>query len=155
LPNAKQNISLSPRLTLNYAEVGYYGALDQLAAVMNPLSKSIIADPGYPGVSINYDGVTVTATDFTGPPNPAKAIAYQDLIGQPIWIRPPAIQIKVVMRAELNLFDLVTLPPGQQTTTAGTLSRFRDKTAFTGNYNVQSIHHYGNFSSPILPSGVL
>ncbi len=147
-PTAKRIINLNPRLVLDHDEVGYYGTLTQMASVLNPLSKSIITDPGYPGVSISYDGETVTVSDLYGPPVQTKAIAFEDLIGQPTWIGPFTIQVKTVMRGDIDLFDIVTLPQTLITNTQSALTRFRDKSIFSGNYVVQSIHHWGNFRQP-------
>jgi hypothetical protein len=111
LPNAIRKISISPRLVLSHDQPGYYSTMNQLAGVIYNLSTSIITDAGYPGVMISYDGVTITATDLTTPPTP-MAIAFQDLIGQPTWIEPLTIQAKLVMRGDLKVSDIVTLPPG-------------------------------------------
>lgn len=144
-PLAQQKIAINSRLTLNYDETGQWQTLEQMAQWLSRRTKSIITDPGYPGVSINYDGTTVTAYDFSGPPNPVKAIAFQDLIGQPTWIDVNTIQAKVVMRADMKIQDLVSLPKGLVTTTAQAFTQFQDKTNFTGNYQVIGIHHFGNF----------
>lgn len=148
LPGAKQAINLNPRLVLDHDEVGYYATLTQLAGVLNPLSRSIITDPGYPGVSISYNGETVTVSDLYGPATQTKTIAFQDLIGQPTWIAPQMIQVKTVMRGDIDLLDVVTLPQTLTTNTQAALTRFRDKTTFSGNYVVQNIHHWGNFRQP-------
>ena len=93
---------------------------------------------------IAFDGVTMVVTDGTAPPA-AKKIAFQDMLGQPTWLAFNLIQVKLVMRGDLNLGDQVTLPPSLATTTQQALLRYRDKTTFSGNYQIQAIHHYGNF----------
>lgn len=151
LPNAKQQINLSPRLTLNYAVQGVYGTLNNLSTWANSFSQSIITDANYPGVTITYDGTTVKVTDQTTPPPNVTAIEFTDLLGQPTWIGSQTIQFKTVMRGDINLQDVVSLPQGPTIVTAASLSRFlniQDKTSFTGNYVVQEIHHYGNFRQP-------
>jgi hypothetical protein len=145
LPTAKQTINISPRLVQSHDSAGYYATLAQLASVLNRISTSIIKDANYPGVVINYNGDTVTVTDLTGPQNPAKAIAFQDLIGQPTWIGPQTIQAKLVLRGDINPMDTVTLPRGLATSTAATLARFQDRTTFSSDYAVQSVHHFCNF----------
>lgn len=152
-PKAKQNVSISSRLTLNHDEVGHWDSLEQFGGWLFRRSKAIITDPGYPGVNLSYDGDaagngTIRVSDFTGPPNPVKQILFRDLIGQPVWIAPLTIQAKVVMRADLDLFDLVSLPTGLVTTTAQAFSRFQDKSSFSGNYQITDIHHYGNARQP-------
>jgi hypothetical protein len=42
----------------------------------------MVTDAGYLWVTIDYsDGQNIVVMDFTGPPSPVKAIAFQDLIG--------------------------------------------------------------------------
>lgn len=144
LPNAVQKITISPRLVLNHDQPGYYQTLSQLAGVIHDLSTAIVTDAEYPGVNITYDGVTVRVTDLSTPPTPT-AIEFKDLIGQPTWIEPNTIQAKLVMRGDLALNDIVTLPQGIITTTSAAQTRFQDKTTFSGNYYISEIHHYGNF----------
>jgi hypothetical protein len=155
LPTAKQNITISSRLKLNYDVTGYYESLVQFASWLNEFSKSIITDAGYLGVTIDYsDGDTINVMDFTGPPSPVKAIAFQDLIGQPTWIEPSKIQAKCVMRGDINLGDMVSLPQSLVTTTAQAMTSFAgtqnpsNSLTFSGNYLVTDIHHYGNFRQP-------
>lgn len=151
LPNAIQKISISPRLVQNHDQPGYYQTLNQLNGVIFGISKSIITDPLYQGVVIGYNGVTVTVTDGTVKTEP-KAIEFQDLLGQATWIGFNRISVKTVMRADLFLQDLVTLPRGAVTTTAASAPQFRNdpknQSTFSGTYMIQSIHHYGNSRQP-------
>lgn len=147
LPQAVQKISVSPRLVLNHNQPGYYNTVEQLAGVIYDLSKSIITDAGYPGVAIGYDGVTVTVSDQSSP-LPPTAIAFQDLIGQPTWVEPQIIQVKTVMRGDIGINDVVTLPQGVVSTTANALRRFQDETTFSGNYVVNAMHHFGASRQP-------
>lgn len=149
LPNAIQKISISPRLVLSHDQVGYYYTINQLAGVIYDLSHSIITDANYLGVNIDYDGVTVKVVDLTTPPTP-KVIAFKDMIGQPTWIAFNTISMKTVMRGDLFLQDVVTLPrEAIITTQAASAPQFRNdprnQSTFSGNYVIQTIHHYGNF----------
>jgi hypothetical protein len=145
----KIDIQISDRLTLNHDETGYWQTFEQLGGWLVRRSKAIITDNGYPGVAMLWDGTTLRVRDFTGPPSPAKQILFRDLIGQPVYIRPNVIQVKVVMRGDLVPFDLVSLPRGGPvTTTAAAFQRFQDQSLFSGNYQIQTIHHWGNFRQP-------
>jgi hypothetical protein len=152
LPTAKQDINISPRLVLAHDEAGYYATLSQLSDVIHGISRSIITDAGYPGVSIAYDGTTIRVRDFLGPSSPAKAIEFQDLLGQPTFVDAGVIQIKTVLRGDINYGDLVSLPPSLVTHTQGALTGFsgidRNKLTFSGNFNVVGMHHFGNFRQP-------
>lgn len=153
MPKAKKNIQISPRLTLNYDQAGYYGSLTQLSSVLHDLSKSIVSDANYPGVNIFYDGTTVNVTDFTTPPKANIAIAFNDLIGQPTWIAPNVISVKCVMRGDINLGDMVTLPASLVTSSSSAFQGLTgnnpaNNLGFSGVYFVRSVHHYGNFRQP-------
>lgn len=149
LPSAKLNINISPRLVQSHDEPSVYGTLTQLASYMNPISKQVITDANYPGVSVTYDGTTINVFDGTIKPAP-KTIAPEDLIGQPTWIAPGQIQIKTVMRGDLDIGDVLNLPQNIITTSAAALTGLTGKSSltFSGKCTVSDIHHYGNFRSP-------
>jgi len=157
IPSATFEIALSPRLVQDHDEPSVHGSLIELASYLNPLSKRIITDADYPGVSITYDGATLRAFDLksSGGPSansPPIHIAFQDLIGQPTWIAPNVIQAKCVLRGDLDLFTEVVLPPSAVTTTSPAQSNLAGNPSnfltFSGNYTVREIHHYGNFRQP-------
>lgn len=150
LPNAKQIIQISPRLTMNHDQPGYYASLTQFSQFINQISTSIITDPNYPGVSIFYDGTTVQVSDFTTAPKVSVNISFLDLIGQPTWIGPLTISVKTIMRGDINLGDMVTLPQSLVTSSSSAFQGLTgnnpaNNLGFTGGYQVQSVHHYGNF----------
>ncbi len=144
MPGYAQSINISPKLVIGYTMSGHYQSLDQFSQFIGELCQSLVGGK-YQGVVIATNGVTVTATDGTVAAPTTKAIAYTDLIGQPTWIGPATISVKTVMRADLHARDSVTLPPSLVTTTAQAMSAFQDKTSFSGNYDIQQVHHYGNF----------
>lgn len=154
LPDAKQDIRISGRLTLSYDQPAFYGSLTQLSDLLNGLSKSIITDQNYLGVVVTYDGSTVTAFDGTVTGQaPATQIAFQDLIGQPTWINSQVIQVKCVMRGDVSINDRVVLPPSLVTSTASAFQGLTgnnpaNNLTFSGPYLVTNVHHYGNFRQP-------
>lgn len=147
-PGIPQNIALSANLVLNYDQAHVVSALDELAMWLNPISKSIVKTPGYPGVVLAFDGNTVLALDQANPKKTVKAISLSDLMGQPIWIAPNTIQSRVVMRGDLNIQDLVTLPKTPITTTAAAFTNFQDATNFSGNFIISYLRHVGNYRQP-------
>ena len=152
IPKAKLDINISSRLTQGHDEPTVHGTLDELNAVVFERSKNIIKDDTYLGVNISYDGITIKVGDGTATPA-AKKIAFQDLIGQPTWIDANTIQAKFVMRSDLDLLDVVTLPPSLVTGSQGAMTNFSGNQAsgnltFSGDYLIQAIHHYGNFRQP-------
>lgn len=149
LPGLSQTISISDRLVQTYDEVHYTSTLEGLAVLVKDRSKDIIRDIAYPGVDIHRSGDRIFAIDQTSPPE-AKKLAVYDLIGQPTWIQPNVIQVKTVLRADLYLQDVITLPTTLVTTTAQALTALNPnaKTTFNGNFVIQEIHHYGNYRQP-------
>lgn len=145
-PGIIPTVNISSKLVLPHDSSGYYHSLAEFSEMLREFSQSIIGGT-YRGVDVAFDGSRIDVLDGTVQPT-AKAISFQDLIGQPTWIEPQTIQIKTVMRADIRLGDSVSLPASLATTTQQTFIRFQDKTTFSGNYQVQRVHHYGNFRQP-------
>ncbi len=146
-PGIPVRMSISPNLTLNHDQQGYYQSLDELNDILLAQSKTIIKTPGYQGVRCIANGTNITVTDNTTPPAP-KMIAFTDLIGQPTWIDTNTIQSKLVMRGDLAINDIIRLPATLQTTTGNAQLNFQDRTTFSGNFLITDLHHFGNFRQP-------
>jgi hypothetical protein len=144
MPNQKQSIAISKNLTLNYDQHGTYQSARQFAAFINGMSQAIVGGT-YQGVKMSSDGSTVTVWDGTSQPSATKPIAFQDMIGQPTWVDPQTISVKLVLRGDLSLGSVISMPESLATQTQQSFLRFQDKSAFTGNYLVQQIQHFGNF----------
>lgn len=155
-PGFKIVIAVSPNLVLAHDEVSFHGTLSQFAQFLNGITRPIVGGT-YPGVDIAVYGNTITAFDLTQPfgnttlskPN---QIAFEDMIGQPTWIGPQQINLQLVMRHDINVGDYIKLPPGiaspyALTTVAAAVPNTpaRNKTSFSGVFNVMDVHHFGNF----------
>lgn len=146
-PDYAQTININPKLVLNYDAPGYFGSLTQFSQFVKSASQSILGE-SYPGVSITFKDKAIVVYDGSSPTAP-KPIAFVDLIGQPTWINPGQIQVKTPMRADLNVSDYVKLPPGTLvTTTAASLSQYRQSSQFQGTYQIDSVRHVGNSRQP-------
>lgn len=117
-------------------------------------------------LGVTPNGTSTSPTPATSPPatmptSPPVQIAFQDLIGQPTWIGPQTIQFMCPMRADLTVNQVVTMPkgilgnpanpagsPGAVITTAAASPSQRQTSGFTGNFQIVSIHHVGNFRDP-------
>jgi hypothetical protein len=88
-------------------------------------------------------------------------LAFQDLIGQPTWLSFGSIQFVCPMRVDLSVADVVAMPkgilgnpanpagaPGAVTTTSASQPQIRQKSIFTGNFFITSVHHLGEFRNP-------
>lgn len=157
-PNLDQKIDISPDLTQSHDEPDVKNSLHEFAAWVKQKTVGFLSE-GYAGVDILIDQNTIHAFDNHDPAarsdmgsasNPIQ-IEFQDLIGQPTWIRSGVIQIKCVMRADIGVNDYILMPKGALTTvtqqsTIGLVANSTDyKAAFQGKFWVTLIHHVGNF----------
>lgn len=148
-PDFQCEVTTSPQLVLNQAEPGFYQNLEQFAKYVRDVSLHILGGDGYPGVSIVVQNNKFIVSDQTqSTPTPA-VISFTDLIGQPTWLTINTISFKTVMRADLAVNDVVTLPAKTRfTTTAQSYSGLRDQSIFQGNFQISSVRHIGNFRQP-------
>jgi hypothetical protein len=137
----------SSALVLSQDEPGFYENMAQFAGFVRTVSRHINPDPKYPGVNIAFRGNTFYLYDGTTIAAP-KAIAFQDLVGQPAWLDFQTVQFKTAMRGDFNVSDYVILPKGQVTTQAQSSSQFRSQSAISGVFQLDMIRHVGNFRQP-------
>lgn len=148
-PGMTINMAISPNLVFQSGDSrpGFYATLGELSSVVQQMSRTVINQTGYPGVKIVFDQNSINVSDGTTKKT-AKQIQFQDLIGQPTWMGPLQVQIKCPMRADIKVLDQVTLPQAQATTTPQSFSNLRDKSGFTGTWQVNSLRHIGKFRQP-------
>lgn len=147
-PGQKQNITISPNLTIGYTETGYYQNLKQFADWLNQRTIPIIGG-NYQGVQIAFNGNGITVWDGMQAPSNVTQVNPWDLIGQPTWLDPVTINFQVVMRGNVNLGDTVQLPQTiiQQIATSQ-LYLLKNQTTFNGKVVVTKAQHFGNFRQP-------
>jgi hypothetical protein len=145
--------------------VGWYESLSQFASYIFQMSKTLGAaltgNNYYPGVIIGFRGNTVYATDATQNPRTVQ-LAFSDLIGQPTWIAPNQISFKCVLRADIQVADMVTMPPDPGTGGTSIISALaltqqgaavpgaptRNSSVFKGSFMVKEVHHFANLRQP-------
>jgi len=140
--------------------VGWYENLAQFASYILdltiPLGQALTGNKAYPGVIIGIKGNQIFATDATQNPR-TVALQFQDLIGQPTWIDIATINFKCVLRADIQIGDMVTMPPdpggGTSIISALALTQqgagvpgapARNSSTFKGKFCVKEVHHFGN-----------
>ena len=154
-PKYQVNVNISPNLVLNYDDIGFYQTLTQYAQYILSISHNIVKTANYMGVRIDVHGNTINVSDGTQQSPKAGEINFQDLIGQPIWTGTNTVQFKTVMRADIHINDMVTLPKALATLTQGSLPGIGSSAAsniIQGQFRVQRIRHTGNFRQPDWPS---
>lgn len=144
-PKFTTKVNISPGLVLPNDEMGFYGTLAQYAGYVRALSQKILGSANYPGVMIAQQGTSIVAFDGTQPASGTKTISFQDLVGQPTWYGLNQVSLKTIMRGDINLGDLVTLPKTIATVQASSAPQFRQGSGFQGTFMVQQARHVGRF----------
>ena len=158
-PKVKQNIAVNPKLILAHDEVGVYQSMPAFAQYLKGLTAVTLGGT-YPGVSLAWTPTQINAYDQSTQGTPVQ-IAFQDLIGQPIWIGPYTIQFMCPMRADLSVNSYITMPkgilgnpanpagaPGAVVTTTASQPQARQATIFSGTFQVNLVHHMGIYRQP-------
>lgn len=154
-PGFKRKININAGIVRPNDEVGFFPTLEQLSQYVLATSLDVIKTTGYAGVTITLASDTVTAADGSGGLPAARAISFVDLIGQPTWIEAPNISVKTVMRADLSVWDPITLPKTVITNTAqANSSLVNQRASFQGGFRIVSLRHVGNFRQPSADSWV-
>ena len=150
-PTLPNKVLIGDFYTLAHDTLAFYPTIAQLASHI----RSITATIQPPGVDITIQpDKTILAFDGTQNSGTPIPIAFDDLIGQPTWIDVNTISIMTVMRGDIQVGNVLSLPQGLgapgsvQTTAASQPSLLKYRTAFTGNFLVQSVRQIGNFRDP-------
>ena len=147
-PGAVVTGSWSSSLVYTEDQPFSYKTLAQLAKWVADTSHVINPDPAYIGAQIAPTPNGFNLYDGTALPV-AKEISFLDLIGQPTWLDAGTMQFKTVLRADLNVGDLVKMPQGTNViNTVNSFARFRNTTAFQGEFQIRNIRHLGNSRQP-------
>jgi hypothetical protein len=169
-PQYEQKINIANLFITNgVPQQACYGSLTSFSSWLHEFTKTLGAqvtgNPQYPGVSIWITGNTINVGDNTKPATPnvvnnakstqPKQLAFQDLIGQPVWIGPTTISFSTVLRADLDVNDQVKFPDGviaPYVLTSPNAAKpnvpARSKSAFQGLFKLLEVHHYANFRQP-------
>lgn len=142
--------NLSPNLKFSGDLPGFYQSLTQFSSYIRQVSRGIINDPNYPGVSVVLQGKKFVVFDGTVPGSVTpQSVAFNDLIGQPTWINAPLIQFKTALRSDLKVGDNVTLPKTQVTNSAAAAtSLVNQSVAFQGTFQILTMRHVGVSRQP-------
>jgi hypothetical protein len=153
-PDAEIQINISDRLIASADLIEVVPNIRALANYIYRISKNIIKDVAYNGVAIvfpqtdpNKGNIRAYDNVAYSPPKP-KQINFQDLIGQPTWIRFGTMTFKTVLRADLAVGDYITMPAQAsllQVTTPQSYSQDRQRSVFEGKFEIGNIRHVGNY----------
>lgn len=150
-PSYTRDIRISARLVLPSIQAGFYETVFELSRFLNELSRGIIRDARYQGVSVVLVDRTFVVTDGTVAAAP-KRIRFTDLIGQVTWRGAFQISVQSVMRSDIQVGDFITLPPTlpqlATVTTPQSQSFVRPQSPFVGQWLVTGVRHTGRMRSP-------
>lgn len=166
----KPQISISDRLVLNYDRPLFCNTLTSLAKDLKSFSLSQIKDAGYSGIEfaiVNGKEIRVWDNDYDHQPDNSSLgsagkrsqnpilIEFIDLIGQPTWISFGVVSLVCVMRADIQTGDHILMPlKSRPIIQASSWSQYRDDSAFTGQFVVQSVRLIGNSRQPTADSWI-
>lgn len=164
------NINISDRLVLNYDRFQFCGSIELLARDLKALSLSKIKDKDYTGVEIaivNGNEIRVWDNDYNNHPDKTSRdsatarsktpiqIEFNDLAGQPTWVKYGVISVVCVMRGDIQTSDHILMPQkAVPMIQASSYSQYRDDSAFSGQFQVSSVRFIGNSRQPTADSWV-
>lgn len=164
-PEMPISINIGDNLVFDYPEAHYCATLEELAQLVADITHDVFKQK----VTITIQAGKIVIYDTTHKPNPIE-IQFTDLIGQPTWINQGIMQMKTVMRADLQVGSIIrmqdvsyqgqkiTFPnaPGFTTTFAssalseyggGLSSTGKDSLTFKNNFAINELRHIGNYRS--------
>ncbi|HQT24967.1 MAG TPA: hypothetical protein PLK99_00010, partial [Burkholderiales bacterium] len=153
-PNVPIEMHIADQLIQSHDEIHRCSTLEQLAQTVSDITAGHFLGKDYAGVQISMQGGVILVWDNTYLQTPIQ-LNFIDLIGQPTWIQPLVMQVKTVMRADIQLGDQILMPQGLQnapgivqTAAASMPSNLKYKSSFQGQFTVTEMRHIGNYRSP-------
>lgn len=148
-PGMPIDINIGSNLANNFDEIGIYATLEDFSRIIGDITQNDFKQR----VEIAMWGGKIFIYDSTHKPT-AIQIEFTDLIGQPTWIEPNTMQIKTVMRADLQIGAKITMPKGFQnlpgfvnTTQASLPSSMKYQSAFQNDFQIVELRHIGHYRS--------
>jgi hypothetical protein len=101
---------------------------------------------------MSSNGSKLIVHDGTVPGDPFYIDAYE-LVGQPTWTNIREVTITVVMRAGIEVSDIIRLPPDipyavGPNAMIPSVPQQKSRLTFSGTFMVQYIHYIGDFRNP-------
>lgn len=143
-PNTPIDMRVSDALVASRRDIHYCATFDQLAAHINQLTGAQMAVTG--NKIVVFDGSTEP---------PIALLQFTDLVGQPTWIGFDQIQVKTVLRGDIQVGNYLTFPvgfegaPGFVTTQHAAFPSYgKYQSAIQGKFVVQQARHIGAYRNP-------
>lgn len=150
-PGTPLTVNISNQLVQSSTEVHYCGTLEEMAQYVQGVTNGQFFGSNYTGVHIAMQGGALSVFDSTAQSSTVQ-LNFTDLVGQPTWIDVNTLQVKVVMRGDLQIGSSVKMPTGlsgqagQGMTSGNSLpSSANYQTTFSGSFLINEMRHIGNF----------
>ena len=152
-PDLKTNITISDKLILPYADLGFYNSIGQFAQYLHAISMSILGkQKGYAGIKVHVSNKTINIDDGSKTNSKTIDIQFTDLIGQPVWTNVDIVQVTTVMRADIDVGQTVTLPPGLMSIGGPNVVKdqmsgqsYTNISGGTTKFTINDANHFGHF----------
>jgi len=149
-PNIPVQMNIGDQYVPSTGRPHFAGTLDEMAQYVADTTQGLFKQTVHialqTGQLLVYDTTTYK-------PSPVQLV-FTDLIGQPTWVDKAVMQIKTVMRADLQIGSLLRMPQGMQnvpgfvtTTLASYPSSMKYQSTFQGQFRVIALRHLGHFRS--------
>ena len=148
-------VNINSSIIAPFDKVAHYPIFRAFSDWVYQYSKSVVNTPNYPGVTMQIvKGNLVNVSDQTTVSRTTQ-IQFNELIGQPTWISPTAIQFKCPKRSDLSVTDQIIFPKGifPAIAPAGSLGQggdwnYRNQSQQQGTFVINQLYHYGRFRQP-------
>lgn len=152
--NFSYEIDVSDRLVNAFDCSMFSGSLAQLAESLLKVSLNIITDENYMGVRVTFQEGRIKVFDSpktraTGSLRKVTQLKFDELIGQPVWIKYGTVSAIVVMRHDLQVGDIMRLPAqARPISIQDSWPHLRNRLAFTGDFIIMQTRFLGNSRTP-------
>ena len=148
-PGRPVSINIGSNLKCSSDEHHIVTTLEEMAMHVADFTDGIFQQP----VTIAIQGNKIIVYDKTYQPAPIQ-VAFNDMIGQPTWIATKTMQVKTVLRSDLEVGATIKMPqsmqnaPGfVQTTGSAYPSSVKYQSTFQNNFTISELRHVGSYRS--------
>ncbi|WP_233842328.1 hypothetical protein [Dyella sp. 2HG41-7] len=149
-PGMPVSINVGSNLKVDYDFIDRASSLESFAGMFTSFTEKQFGQ----AVTITIQAGKIVVFDSTHKPSPIQ-MEFTDFVGQPTWIEKQVMQVKTVMRGDLQIGSIIKMPKGFQNapgfiTTVGSSypSSIRYKSAFQNDFMIKEMRHVGDYRSP-------
>jgi hypothetical protein len=148
-PGMPISMNISPNLVNSFDQPHVVGTLEELAQQIEQWTRLVFQNP----VKIAMQGGKIIVYDKTHSPGPIQMV-FTDFIGQPTWIDNFIMQVKTVLRADLEVGSIITMPQGMRngpgsvgTSPPPNPASIKNQSIFQNSFQVTELRQIGNSRS--------